>query len=177
MTTSTTSQPAQTIPISRTPFPSSTLTSRTHLIRNLKTVATRTYFSDKIVVTVTQEGRLGHWTQTPLSNTSPTPTTTFSSLPPSSSDDTDDNDHSNALLPNPHLTTTTLLGSAAIPDLDILAQTLATQIASAIQSRGGGGYGESREERTLVLGTGLDKSVIGDREAYAELVGLVLDVL
>jgi proteasome assembly chaperone 3 len=54
--------------------------------------------------------------------------------------------------------------------VDVLGQTLATQIASAIKTR------DSRETRTVVVGTGLDKSMSG-REEFSELVGLVLEVL
>lgn len=57
-----------------------------------------------------------------------------------------------------------------MPELDVLGQTLATNIASAIKTR------NERELRTVVLGTGLDKSMSG-RDAFSELVGLVLDVL
>ena len=76
---------------------------------------------------------------------------------------------SSDLLPNHKLTATTILGGT-IPELDILAQTLATQIASAIKTR------DAREERTVVLGTGLDKSMSA-REPYSELVGLLFEVL
>jgi proteasome assembly chaperone 3 len=73
--------------------------------------------------------------------------------------DRDEDDPPSDLLPNHQLTATTILG-----------QTLATQIASAIKTR------DSRETRTVVVGTGLDKSMSG-REEFSELVGLVLEVL
>lgn len=57
-----------------------------------------------------------------------------------------------------------------MPELDVLAQTLATNIASAIKMR------NERELRMVVLGTGLDRSMQG-RAEFSELVGLVLDVL
>jgi len=68
-----------------------------------------------------------------------------------------------------HLTGTTILGGT-IPELDVLGQTLATQIASAIKTRDPG------ETRMVVLGMGLEKTMKG-REEFSELVGLVLGVL
>lgn len=68
-----------------------------------------------------------------------------------------------------HLTATTILGGT-IPELDVLGQTLATQVVSAIATR------DSREKRMVVLGMGLDKSMSG-REEFSDLVGLVLGVL
>lgn len=93
------------------------------------------------------------------------PTDPLSSLPTN----TTTSDDSSSLLPNHHLTSTTILGGTN-PDIDVLAQTLATTVASALKTR------DERETRTVVLGTGLDKSA-GGREAFAEVVGLVLDVL
>ncbi len=61
--------------------------------------------------------------------------------------DRDDDEPASDLLPMHHLTATTILGGT-IPDLDILGQTVATQIASAIKTR------DERETRMLVLGVG-----------------------
>ena len=68
-----------------------------------------------------------------------------------------------------HLTATTILGGT-IPELEVLGQTLATQIASAVKTR------DSRETRMVVMGMGLEKSM-SKREEFSELVGLVLNVL
>jgi proteasome assembly chaperone 3 len=68
-----------------------------------------------------------------------------------------------------HLTATTILGGT-IPDLEVLGQTLATQIASAIKTR------DSREARMVVVGMGLEKNMSA-REEFSELVGLVLNIL
>jgi proteasome assembly chaperone 3 len=81
----------------------------------------------------------------------------------------EDDDPSSDLLPMHHLTATTILGGT-IPELDILGQTLATQIASAIKTR------DERETRIVVLGMGLDKGMVS-REEFSELVGLVLEVI
>jgi proteasome assembly chaperone 3 len=83
--------------------------------------------------------------------------------------DRDDDDPVSDLLPMHHLTATTILGGT-VPELDILGQTLATQLASALKTR------DEREARMVVLGMGLDKSMIG-REEFSELVGLVLGVI
>lgn len=68
-----------------------------------------------------------------------------------------------------HLTATTILGGT-IPELEVLGQTLATQIASAVKTR------DARETRMVVVGMGLEKSM-NKREEFSELVGLVLNVL
>tara|TARA_R110002003_G_scaffold214_32_gene16301 strand:+ start:2013 stop:2285 length:273 start_codon:yes stop_codon:yes gene_type:complete len=81
----------------------------------------------------------------------------------------EDDDPNSDLLPMHHLTATNILGGT-VPELDILGQTLATQVASAIKTR------DDRETRTVVLGMGLDKSMIG-REEFSTLVGLVLEVI
>jgi proteasome assembly chaperone 3 len=73
------------------------------------------------------------------------------------------------LLPMHQLTATTILGGT-VPELDILGQTLATNIASAIKTR------NEHELRTVVLGMGLDRSMKG-RAEFTELVGLALDVV
>jgi proteasome assembly chaperone 3 len=83
--------------------------------------------------------------------------------------DRDEEDTNSDLLPMHHLTATTVLGGT-VAELDVLGQTLATQIASAIKTR------DERETRMVVLGMGLDKSMVG-RDAFSELVGLVLEVI
>jgi proteasome assembly chaperone 3 len=83
--------------------------------------------------------------------------------------DHDEEDPNSDLLPMHHLTATTILGGT-VAELDVLGQTLATQIASAIKTR------DERETRMVVVGMGLDKSMIG-RDAFSELIGLVLEVI
>lgn len=46
--------------VTPTPFPASTKTASA-TIKGLETVATAVYFADKILITVTQNGRLAHW--------------------------------------------------------------------------------------------------------------------
>lgn len=81
----------------------------------------------------------------------------------------DEEDPNSDLLPMHQLTATTILGGT-IPELDTLGQTLATQVASAIKQR------DERESRMVVLGMGLDKTMVG-RGAFSELVGLVLGII
>jgi proteasome assembly chaperone 3 len=83
--------------------------------------------------------------------------------------DHDEEDPNSDLLPMHHLTATTILGGT-VAELDVLGQTLATQIASAIKTR------DDRETRMVVVGMGLDKSMVR-REAFSEVVGLVLEVI
>jgi proteasome assembly chaperone 3 len=83
--------------------------------------------------------------------------------------DRDEDEPASDLLPMHHLTATTILGGT-VPELEILGQTLATQIASAIKTR------DERETRIVVLGMGLDKGMV-HREEFSELIGLVLEVI
>ena len=68
-----------------------------------------------------------------------------------------------------HLTATTILGGT-IPELEVLGQTLATQVASAVKTR------NERETRMVVVGMGLDRTMVA-RDEFSELVGLVLGVI
>jgi proteasome assembly chaperone 3 len=51
--------------VTETPYPARTNTSTT-TIKGADTTATCVYFSDKILITVTQNGRLGHWVSYPF---------------------------------------------------------------------------------------------------------------
>lgn len=80
-------------------------------------------------------------------------------------------DPEHALLPETHITATTILGGT-MPGLDTLGQTLATHLASAIMSA------NRDERRMLVLGLGFDRKMESlSSEDFAELVGAGLDVL
>ncbi|KAF2250674.1 hypothetical protein BU26DRAFT_480984 [Trematosphaeria pertusa] len=144
-------------------FPATTKTASTS-IKGTETTATTVYFADKILITVTQNGRLAHWVHVPL-DIAPTD----ASLTSNPYLGRDEDDPSSDLLPMHHLTATTVLGGG-MQEVDVLGQTLATQIASAVKTS------NSREMRTVVLGSGLDKSMSG-REEFSEVVGLVLEVL
>ncbi|KAH6846427.1 hypothetical protein J4E82_000224 [Alternaria postmessia] len=145
------------------PYPARTSTS-TSMIKSIKTTATTVNFADKILITVTQDGRLAHWVHVPLDISA-----TDASMTSNASLERDEDDPNSDLLPMHHLTATNILGGT-IAELDVLGQTLATQIASAIKQR------DDRETRMVVVGMGLDKSMVG-REAFSELIGLVLGVI
>lgn len=72
-----------------------------------------------------------------------------------------------SLLPRTDLTATTLLGGTKREE-EVVGQTLATVIASAILAK------QPREERALVLGLGVE-GLSGP--GFGEVVGLVLDCI
>ncbi|KAF2015338.1 hypothetical protein BU24DRAFT_175477 [Aaosphaeria arxii CBS 175.79] len=157
--------PTEPYTTTRTPYPAKTRT-QTASISSVPTTATATYFSDKILITISQDGRLAHWLHVPL-DISPTDSSLTSPYT------SHDNETSSDLLPMHHLTATTVLGGT-MAGLDVLGQTLATQVASAILVRDPG------ERRMVVLGLGLGRGFVegeGAREAFGEVVGLALGVL
>ncbi|KAF2121224.1 hypothetical protein BDV96DRAFT_640619 [Lophiotrema nucula] len=149
--------------VTPTPYPATTKSSSTD-ISSISTTAKTHYFADKILITITQNGKLAHWVHVPLDISQ-----TDGSLTSNPYLEQDDDVPSSELLPIHHLTATTILGGT-VPELEVLGQTLATQIASVIVQR------DEREKRMVVIGMGLEKSMSG-REEFSELVGLVLGVL
>lgn len=191
--------PQEEIPITPTPYPATTK-SETVTIGGISTTATSISFADKIMITISQHGRLAHWVYSssphyylyyylhnythylPSNETILTPppqvhvpldiSATDSSLtnrPYHESPSEDEAPPNSDLLPLHHLTATTILGGG-IPELDVLGQTLATQIASAVMTR------NERERRMVVVGLGLDRNMVR-REEFGELVMLALGVL
>lgn len=134
-------------------------------IADLDTTITRVSFADKIIVTLSQDGRLNQWTHVPMASTNPT----SAFVQPIDYTALQDGELDTTLLPPSHLTATTLLGGTK-PDLEILGQTLATNVAAAILSR------NRDESRVLVLGIGLDARSI-DGDAPQQLLSACLDVL
>lgn len=120
-------------------------------------------FADKILITISQAGKLAHWVHVPLSTASVDP---MNSGPLAGSRSDSD------LLPMTHLTATTVLGGTKRDD-EIVGQTLATTIGSAILVK------RSGEERLLVVGLGLEDAAesLTGRNQFDEVVGLVLEVL
>jgi len=120
-------------------------------------------FADKIVITISQAGKLAHWVHVPLSSASADP---MNPGPVSSGT------AENSLLPMSHLTATTVLGGTKRED-EIIGQTLASTIASAILMK------RPSEERLLVVGLGLEDAAgsMNARAQFEEAVGLVLEVL
>ncbi|KAI9783716.1 MAG: hypothetical protein M1816_001197 [Peltula sp. TS41687] len=125
-------------------------------------------FSDKLLITITQEGRLAQWVHVQLEAS--TPTLAGLQQLDSSNNLVEDNDDV-GLLPMAHLTATTLLGGT-VPERQIVGQLLATQIASAVAMK------NPQESRMLLLGLGLKSAdSAGRRDAYFEIVDLVLKCL
>ncbi|KAL1303968.1 hypothetical protein AAFC00_000415 [Neodothiora populina] len=134
----------------------------------ISTTATRISFADKILITITQSDLSpSHWLHVSLLGDNPlTDPSTY--LHPTSEHEQQEPDVS-SLLPFPHLTATTVLGGTK-PSFEILGQTLATTLASALLMK------SPAETRMLVFGLGLSKDSMA-REEYEGVVGLGLDVL
>jgi proteasome assembly chaperone 3 len=136
------------------PFPAPTKQA-TGTIDGVPTEAASVSFEDKILVTLSQDGRLSQWIQVPLS--APSPATVEMALPNAS------------LLPMSHLTPKTLLGGGG-EEREALGQLYAVQIASHIART------DSEERRTLVVGLGLAK-LEPRREAFFDVIELIQKVL
>ncbi|KAF5130946.1 hypothetical protein E5D57_007295 [Metarhizium anisopliae] len=126
-------------------------------VNGVKTDVTSLSFSDKLLVTISQEGRLAQWVQVPLVGSSAG--AVEMTLPSAG----------HGLLPSTHLTPTTLLGGGG-KDRETLGQLYAAQIASHLSLK----YPDDR--RTLVLGLGLAKYDV-EREAFFDLVELAQKIL
>ncbi|KAI8943507.1 hypothetical protein NX059_001508 [Plenodomus lindquistii] len=149
--------------VTRAAYPARTRTASA-TIQGMDTTVTSVDFADKLLVTVTQNGRLAHWVHVPLDISA-----TDGHMTVNAYVDHDDEQPNSDLLPMHHLTATTILGGT-MAHLDVLGQTLATQVASAIKTR------DERETRMVVLGMGLDKTMTA-RDNFTELMGLVLEVV
>ncbi|MCJ1395780.1 hypothetical protein MMC18_008666 [Xylographa bjoerkii] len=117
------------------------------------------YFTDKIMITITQDGRLAQWLQVPLGSNNPGRADHF--LPTSSADE--------SMLPMPHLTASTLLGGST-PDRETIGQLYAVQIASAIALK------NPDEQRPVVVGLGLTR-LDTSRERFFDIIDIVTQCL
>ncbi|KAK7963864.1 hypothetical protein PG996_008450 [Apiospora saccharicola] len=125
------------------------------LIDGIDTEAMVMNFADKIMVTLSQEGRLSQWIQVPLQ--APSPSAAEMSLPNPS------------LLPLAHLTPRTLLGGGG-EERESSGQLYAAQIASHIARK------NPEEGRTLLVGLGLQKPT-PNRESFFDLIELIQKIL
>ncbi|KAK7935108.1 hypothetical protein PG985_000603 [Apiospora marii] len=125
------------------------------LIDGIDTEAMVMNFADKIMVTLSQEGRLSQWIQVPL--LAPSPAAAEMSLPNPS------------LLPLTHLTPRTLLGGGG-EERESSGQLYAAQIASHIARK------NPEEGRTLLVGLGLQKPT-PNRESFFDLIELIQKIL
>ncbi|KAL7918596.1 hypothetical protein ACQKWADRAFT_303727 [Trichoderma austrokoningii] len=145
-----------TIDIRNDPFPARSR-SASGLVNGVATEVTLLEFSDKIMITVSQEGRLAQWIQVPMMGTSAG--IVDMALPSGQ----------HGLLPSTHLAPKTLLGGGG-DSRETLGQLYASQIASHISLR------SPEERRTLVFGFGLAKAE-KEQEAFFDLFELALKVL
>ncbi|TVY64182.1 hypothetical protein LSUE1_G007495 [Lachnellula suecica] len=142
--------------IEQEPFPAA-IKQAAGLVKGMQTDLTSMYFADKILITISQGGRLAQWIQVPLSSASPT------------SFDTALSNGESDMLPLGHLTPKTLLGAGG-DQRETIGHLYASQIASAIATR------NPEESRTVMVGFGLEK-VDTDREAFFDLIELVQKVI
>lgn len=152
-------------PDNSNPYPASTTTA-TAIIAGILTTATRIAFSDRILITIVQEGRLAQWLQVPLDTSNPTAGDPY--FTPATSMSVEEQD---GLLPSSHFEPKALLGAASGTGRETLGHLYSSQIASAVKQK------EPGEQRTLVLGLGLVKAEVNDREMFSAIVDLILQVL
>lgn len=158
-----------------TPFPAGTKQAA-RMIDGIPTDCTVISFADKIVVTLTQDGRLAQWVSSPLFPLSlllilsailqfhvPLDGYHPGLLEAKSADDED------GLLPLSHLTPTTLLGGT-VPEREALGQTVAVQLASVLAMK------RKEEGRMLVVGLGLKQKEL-DGEGFVKIIELVGECL
>ncbi|PQE13880.1 Proteasome assembly chaperone 3 protein [Rutstroemia sp. NJR-2017a BBW] len=132
------------------------------LVSGIQTDVSCLSFADKIVVTISQGGRLGQWISLPLTTTSPT---AYDTILPSPS-------ANGMILPLEHLTPKTMLGAGG-ENRERIGHLYATQIGSMILQK------NPEERRTVMVGLGLEKSASegGGREGYFDLLELIVGVL
>lgn len=159
-------------PTQPSPYPARTTTT-TITLDGTETVLTSISLSDKLILTITQHGRLNHWIHVPLDVIVPEapPIPSFTNSYSGENGDVEGGraEAQSDLLPMSHLTATTILGGRDA-ERETFGQLLATQIASAVVLR------NSEERRVLVLGLGLDKAKLG-REGFLEVVEGALGVI
>ncbi|KAI9802781.1 MAG: hypothetical protein M1833_001380 [Piccolia ochrophora] len=144
-----------TIPV---PFPGQTKQAAS-IIDGIHTDVMSIAFADKIMITVTQAGRLAQWVHVPLNSSNPN----FADHQlPADGDE-------GGLLPMSHLTPTTILGGTGT-ERETMGQLFATQIASTIATK------NPEENRMVVLGLGLEKAT-RSRETFFDVVELVMQVI
>ncbi|KAI5854829.1 hypothetical protein BZA05DRAFT_392692 [Tricharina praecox] len=125
-------------------------------IKDVPTDAMVVGFADKLLITVTQAGRLAQWFHVPLDSA-------HRVIAEETAEGEEDQDDS--LLPLSHLTPTTLLGGT-VPEREATGQLIAVQLASIITTR------NKDEGRMVVCGLGLRSAEL-DQQGFLELVELV----
>ncbi|KAI9683207.1 MAG: hypothetical protein M1829_005998 [Trizodia sp. TS-e1964] len=128
-------------------------------IKGLVTDVMSISFADKIIVIISQGGKLSQWIQVPLESSNPF---FFEQHLPSDSED-------DKLLPMAHLTPKTLLGGSD-SKRQVMGYLCASQIASTISTKNPG------ETRTVIVGLGL-LNVDHEREDFFSIIELVQSCL
>ncbi|KAL6243710.1 hypothetical protein RBB50_009143 [Rhinocladiella similis] len=129
-------------------------------INGIKTEVMYMSFADKILITITQNGRLSQWVTVPLLSDNPTQTDPYYQTIRSDEDN---------LLPSARFTPRVLLGAGG-PDRETMGQLYASQVANAIVTK------SPEEGRSLMLGLGLAKVEL-ERDVFLQIIDLVLSVL
>lgn len=130
----------------------------TGLFNGVVTEVTSMTFADKILVTISQGGRLSQWIEVPLNSTS---SNLLGNALPS--------DNQSDILPLIHLTPKTLLGGGG-DERERVGHFFAIHIANRIVSR------EPNESRSMILGLGLEKIELS-REAFFDMMELISNIV
>ena len=142
------------------PYPAQTRQA-TATINNVPTSITSIAFADKIMITITQNGRLGQWLTVPLQADNPTSTDPYFNLAQAAEED--------SLLPMSRFQPRTLLGFGG-GERETMGQLYASQIASLITTK------SPEEGRSLMLGLGLAEVDLS-RDTFLAILDLVTQVL
>ena len=142
------------------PYPAQTRQA-TATISGIPTSITSISFSDKIMITITQDGRLAQWLTVPLQADNPTSTDPHFNLAQAADED--------SLLPVSRFQPRVLLGAGGT-ERETMGLLYASQIASLITVK------NREESRALVLGLGLAKVDLS-RDVFLEVLDLVTRVL
>ncbi|OAL22467.1 hypothetical protein AYO22_07025 [Fonsecaea multimorphosa] len=129
-------------------------------VNGVKTDVMCVSFADKIMITITQGGKLGQWVTVPLLSDNPTHSDPYFQTGRTGDD---------SLLPSIRFSPRTLLGAGG-SEREAMGQLYASQIADAIVTK------TPDESRALMLGLGLAKVEL-ERDVFLQIVDLVLSVL
>jgi len=143
------------------PYPAQTRQA-TATINAVPTHITSISFTDKIMITITQNGKLGQWLTVPLLADNPTSSDPHFNI-------AQNVDEGDSLLPVTRFQPRTLLGAGGT-ERETMGQLYASQIASLITTK------NPEESRSLMLGLGLAKVDLS-RDTFLEVLDLVTKVL
>ena len=146
-------------------------------INGVKTDVMYISFADKLMITITQNGKLSQWASVPDLGCVELKLTRIKVSVPLLSDNPTHADpyfqtarsEDDSLLPSARFSPRVLLGAGG-PDREALGQLYASQIANAIVTK------SPEESRSLMLGLGLAKAEL-DRDVFLQVIDLVLSVL